>query len=119
MIARRTVFVLMLGVALAAGCGKASGKLKGVAPKGAPLSVLAVHAGDTPTAVTLRGTLVEKCPVAGCWFRLLDDTGVIKVDTKSAGFVVTEIPLTTVVTVGGRVSHEGDETIIEATGLQY
>lgn len=116
---RATILILALVVGLGAGCGKATGKIKGVAPKAEPHSVLAVKAGDTPTAVTLRGKLIEKCPVAGCWFRLDDETGVIKVDTKSAGFVVTDIPLNTTLTVGGKVAHEGDETIVEATGLRY
>src|SRR5437016_10702195 len=38
------------------------------------------------TMVTLHGTMVEKCPVAGCWFMLRDKTGVVKVDTKRSGF---------------------------------
>lgn len=80
---------------------------------------MSVLAGDTPLTVTIEGTLVEKCPVAGCWFRIRDDTGVIKVDTKMAGFVVTEIPLQTRLTVGGKVALEGVEIVLQATGLRY
>jgi len=116
---RATILILASLLALAVGCGKPSGKIKGATPKGAARSVLAVQAGDTPAAVTLCGKLIEKCPVAGCWFRLEDDTGVIKVDTKSAGFVVTEIPLKTTLTVSGKLALEGDETILQATGLRY
>ncbi len=117
---RATTLLLFASLlASVVGCGKADGKIKGATPKGTPRTVLAAQAGDTPGAVTLRGKLTEKCPVAGCWFRLEDDTGAIKVDTKSAGFVVTEIPLKTTVTVSGKLSLEGDETILQATGLRY
>jgi len=43
--------------------------------------------------VVLHGRMTQKCPVAGCWFMLHDETGTIKVDTKNAGFVVVDIPL--------------------------
>ncbi len=59
------------------------------------------------------------CPVAGCWFRLRDGTGVIKVDTKSAGFVVVNLPLGIPMTVAGKAVAEGDEVMIEATGIRY
>lgn len=69
-------------------------------------------------AVTLQGTMIEKCPVAGCWFVLRDKTGAIKVDTKDAGFVVTEVPLGASVTVGGTLAANGERRIA-ATGLLY
>lgn len=94
-------------------------RILGVPPKGEPRSILAVKAGDTPPTVTIQGILVEKCPVAGCWFRLRDDSGVIKVDTKTSGFVVTEIPLKTKLTVAGKVALEGKETILAGTGLRF
>ncbi len=111
--------MLVLVCGLAAACSRPTGKVRGVAPRGEPHTVLAVQAGDAPTLLTVRGRMIEKCPVAGCWFRLDDETGIIKVDTKSAGFVVTDIPLNTLLTVGGKIGHEGQETIIEATGLRY
>ena len=77
------------------------------------------HMPDTPPHVTVDGVMIEKCPVAGCWFRLRDGTGVIKVDTKSAGFVVVDVPLKSRVTVAGRVLVEGDEIVIEATGVRF
>ena len=109
----------LVGTWLCTGCGKSKGKVLGQPPAGPPKTVLAVRAGDTPPKVVLQGRLVEKCPVAGCWFRVQDETGLIKVDTKTAGFVVTEIPLETVVTVAGTVAAEGDEPVIEATGLRF
>jgi uncharacterized protein YdeI (BOF family) len=91
----------------------------GKVPKGQVRQVLAVRAGDTPPQVTLQGVLVEKCPVAGCWFYLQDDTGMIKVDTKAAGFVVVNVPLQTRVTVSGRIASESDDVCLQATGLRY
>ena len=63
--------------------------------------------------------MVEKCPTAGCWFRLRDNTGVIKVDTKSTGFVVVDVPLETKITVSGKVVADGNDVQIEATGIRY
>lgn len=83
------------------------------------MSVLAIRAGDTPPQVTISGVMVEKCPLAGCWLKVQDASGIIKVDTKSAGFVVVNVPLETKVTVSGKIVTEGDEPVIEATGLRY
>jgi uncharacterized protein YdeI (BOF family) len=104
---------------MAVACGQAKSPVLGKAPRGPVRTILAIRAGDTPETVTIQGRLIEKCPVAGCWFRVEDATGTIKVDTKSAGFVVTEIPLDKVLTVGGKVALEGEETIVEATGLSH
>jgi uncharacterized protein YdeI (BOF family) len=103
----------------AAGCHKPQGTVLGKAPEGEMRTVLSVKAGNTPPRVTVRGVLVEKCPVAGCWFRLRDGTGVIKVDTKSAGFVVVNVPLESPMTVAGKAVAEGDEVLIEAAGIRY
>src|SRR5262249_19803092 len=100
-------------------CQRHSGNVLGKAPSGQVKTIVAVRAGDTPPAVTVSGRVVEKCPVAGCWFYLQDETGVIKVDTKAAGFVVVNVPLQTTVTVRGKVQAQGDEVTIEGTGLRY
>ena len=63
--------------------------------------------------------MVEKCPIAGCWLRVRDSTGIIKVDTKAAGFVVVSVPLDSNVTVMGKVTTDGDEVVVAATGLRY
>ena len=91
----------------------------GKAPTGEPKTVLAVRAGDTPPLVTLAGTMTEKCPVAGCWFKLTDTSGTIKVDTQAAGFVVVNVPLDTKMTVAGKIVESGDEILLEATGVRY
>lgn len=104
---------------LLAGCGQPEGTVLGRAPRGEVKNVIAVQAGETAPDVTLRGTMVEKCPTAGCWFYLRDDTGTIKVDTKAAGFVVVDVPLQAEVTVVGKVRTEGDEVSVQAAGLRY
>jgi uncharacterized protein YdeI (BOF family) len=115
----RKICAVLLGTLLLAGCHKPQGKVLGKAPSGEARSVIAVKAGDTPPNVILSGIMVEKCPVAGCWFRLQDSTGMIKIDTRAAGFVVAELPLETKLTVAGKVSSSGDEILVEATGLRY
>src|SRR5437879_9755481 len=101
------------------GCHQPNSIVLGQAPQGEPQTILAVTAGNTPQQVTLRGVMIEKCPVAGCWFRLRDRTGTIKVDTKSAGFVVVNVPLERPMTVAGKAVAEGDEVMLEATGIRY
>ena len=101
------------------GCHKPQGTVLGKAPKGAPTTVLAIRAGDTPQQVILSGVMVEKCPVAGCWFKLQDSTGTIRIDTKAAGFVVVNVPLESKMTVSGKIVTEGDETLVEASGVRY
>jgi uncharacterized protein YdeI (BOF family) len=107
--------VLILGTS---GCGQ-KGKVLGKAPQDPRSTVLAIQAGDAPARLTLEGTMVEKCPQAGCWFRIDDGTGVIKVDTKNAGFVVTSVPLNAKVKVAGKLQHLEEDMQIEATGLTY
>jgi hypothetical protein len=63
----------------------------------------------------VAGEVVEKCPVAGCWFDLRDESGTIRVDTKNAGFVVLDVPLHTRMTVAGRVRTKGEEPQLEAS----
>jgi uncharacterized protein YdeI (BOF family) len=115
--------VLLTGIVLvlalcAGGCGPKA-RVLGKLAKERSSTILAINAGDAPHRLTLEGTMIEKCPQAGCWFRLDDGTGVIKVDTKDAGFVVTQVPLNTKVKVAGLIQQEGDEVQLRATGLTY
>ncbi len=68
--------------------------------------------------VTLQGEMIEKCPVAGCWFILRDKTGTVRVDTKAAGFVVSDVPLHTNLIVSGTVVP-GTQPGLAATGVRY
>jgi len=111
--------VLLLCLLFACGCQKQHGTVLGKAPTGQVRTILAVNAGDTPRQVTLSGQMIEKCPVAGCWFKLRDETGTIKVDTRSAGFVVVKVPLDSKVVVSGKIVTGGDDVSIEATGIRY
>src|SRR5258705_124459 len=109
----------LTGLLLGGGCQPPEGSILGKAQKGKPQTILAVKAGDTPPVVVISGVIIEKCPVAGCWFRLQDRTGTIKVDTKAAGFTVVNVPLKSKVTVVGVVRTEGAEVAMEGTGLEY
>lgn len=110
------VLAVLVGVF---GCSKPKGTVLGKLAKGNPVTILAIRAGDTPPQVTISGIMVEKCPVAGCWLKVQDPSGTIMVDTKSAGFVVVNVPLESEVTVSGKIVTEGDEVLIEASGLRY
>jgi uncharacterized protein YdeI (BOF family) len=114
-----TLFYAMTLALFATGCGKQEGTVLGKRPKGEVETILAVRDGITPPEVTLRGAILEKCPTAGCWFVLQDRTGVMKVDTKSAGFVVSQIPLATEVMVSGKIVYQEDVATLNATGLRY
>ena len=113
-----TLSLLLCATFMAIACGSKT-KILGKAPSEKPSTILAIHSGDAPVNLSLEGAIIEKCPQAGCWFRLEDGTGVIKVDTKAAGFVVTEVPLNTKVKVAGKIQPVGDETQLQATGLSY
>ena len=105
---------------LMAGCRKPNSVVLGNAPTGKPQTISSVKTEKVQTPVTLQGVMIEKCPVAGCWFRLRDRTGEIKVDTKLAGFVVLDVPLESRLTVAGKKAlSESGEITIEATGVRY
>lgn len=104
---------------LLAGCRGSGQNVLGAAPEGKPVTVAAAQAAAVKEPVTVRGKLVEKCPVAGCWFMVKDATGVMKVDTKAAGFVVLDVPLGVDITVSGKTAPNGSERMVEATGVRY
>jgi uncharacterized protein YdeI (BOF family) len=115
----RAAVVILMFILAANGCRRSSGTVLGRITDGEARTIQSVKAGGPPTPVVLQGVMIEKCPVAGCWFRLQDNTSVIKVDTKSAGFVVVNVPLKTRMTVAGKIVMNGSEMEIEATGVRY
>jgi uncharacterized protein YdeI (BOF family) len=104
---------------MAVGCGHQPETARGAALPVVAVSTVAQLASATPAQpLLLRGEMIEKCPIAGCWFMLRDKTGVVRVDTKAAGFVVSDVPLHTNMTVAGRVTP-GGQAGLAATGIRY
>lgn len=109
---------VVLGAILAVsicGCGERTAKTLGSPFDGESIPIQNASSG----AAVVSGTMTEKCPVAGCWFMLQDGSGTIKVDTKNAGFVVVDVPLKTKMTVTGKILTNGNERLLDATGLRY
>lgn len=105
------------GIPFASGCARpavAMGKPQVVGTQ--PATVKELSRASAPVA--LHGVMVEKCPVSACWFRLQDDTGTVRVDVRSAGFTVTDIPQGATVTVWGKPTKD-TEPGLTAQGLQY
>jgi len=113
----RCVPLLALPLLLAA-CGHKQTNVLGTAPSAQPTTQVSLLSARSGSVVTIQGEMVEKCPVAGCWFMLRDRTGSVRVDTKQAGFVVSEVPLHTVMTVRGTVAS-GSEGGLKASGVRY
>ena len=111
----KRVIIALAALALV-GCARAGGTVLGQDPGAAPTTPVK----DLKPAAqsTITGVMYEKCPAAGCWFMLRDKTGVIRVDTKAAGFTVTDVPVNREVTVHGTVKDSG-ERIMSATGMRY
>jgi uncharacterized protein YdeI (BOF family) len=111
--------VLLLGfIGLASGCSDRQSITLGANVEGPVSPIAAVQHTNIDAQVVLRGRMTKKCPTAGCWFVLEDRTGSIKVDTKSAGFVVVDVPLTSSLLVAGRVVTNGNERVIDAAGVR-
>lgn len=108
--------ILAVGVLALSGCARSTANVLGKDPGTAQPTV--VRDLKPASQVTLAGVMIEKCPTAGCWFMLKDGTGVVRVDTKSAGFTVTNVAVNTPVTVRGTVK-DGTERMVTATGLRY
>ena len=107
----------LLGAAAICGCsGGRDGNVLGADPGKAALTPVRDLKADEQ--VVVAGTMIEKCPTAGCWFMLKDGTGVVRVDTKAAGITVTDVPVNTAVTVTGKVKG-GSERLVAATGIRY
>jgi|1185.fasta_scaffold54344_2 uncharacterized protein YdeI (BOF family) len=113
----RAVFATALAVLLIA-CAKRETVLGNFFP-GERAAIAALKTVDNSKPINITGKLVEKCPIAGCWFYLEDSTGRIKVDTKSAGFVVIDVPIGKQVEVAGIVTEEGSEKLLQARGIRF
>ena len=114
----RSTFLVLL-VFISSGCFDHKEKTLGSSIDGTSISIVAAERFTSNLPVVLNGTMIKKCPVAGCWFMLRDQTGIIKVDTKNAGFVVVDVPLNAQITIAGRIASNGTERLIEATGVRY
>ena len=113
---KKSTIFLFVSFALA-GCSHRQPVALG--PKAAQASTIAINRiSPTSKGVTIAGTMIDKCPVAGCWFHVKDSTGVIKVDTKNAGFVVTDVPVGSRVIVSGK-PIKGQDGTISATHMTY
>ena len=110
--------ICFLGASLV-GCSPGGPVVLGMAPTETPLPLADAQRLSEDQTVTLSGILIEKCPEAGCWFLLKDEGRTVKVDTKTAGFVVVDVPLNRQVTVVGRWVKDGNQRILAASGLRY
>jgi uncharacterized protein YdeI (BOF family) len=113
------LLLLSICAALLAGCSGRESKILGTAVEGVAVNIASIPQTTADSRIVLHGTMTKKCPVAGCWFVLKDETGTIKVDTKNGGFAVIDVPLNTSLTVAGRVVMNGRERLIDATGVCY
>ena len=112
-----TVFATLL--MMVAGCAQEKpAAILGTRPSdAAPVHIASLTKSKQPQ--TISGTMIDKCPVAGCWFHVKDSTGVIKVDTKNSGFVVTDVPINSHVTVTGLMRGGDDDQTLTASGMSY
>ena len=111
--------LLALAALLFAGCSDNAPKKLGAPVEGGAILIASAQQSDVNADVVVHGVMIKKCPVAGCWFILQDSSGTIKVDTKNAGFAVVEVPLNTSLAVAGRMTTNGAERIIDASGVRY
>ena len=112
-------WVLAVTLILGGGCRRSGATVLGAAPTAPALTLAAARTAAAGRFVTVQGRMIEKCPVAGCWFVLSDPTGQLRVDTKTAGFVVVDVPLQSRLTVSGWIRTTDGETNLEANGLRY
>lgn len=91
----------------------------GASNGGETANVAAIQKMKLTSPVVARGTMVEKCPIAGCWFKLHDPTGIIKVDLKATKLNVLDKPLNSEVTVRGKVVQNGSEKMIQAASATF
>ena len=117
----RLIFICSVAVA-ALGCGGCTKQQPAETSAGAEVKTvsLAMMQKMKPgTRITAHGTMIEKCPVAGCWFILRDQTGTIKVDLKATKQTVVDVPLNSTVTVRGTIAPDGNKKMIRAVSATF
>ena len=110
---------LCAALLLVTGCTRVGSTVFGIAPQAQPVAIAAANTLPDNVPVVVSGKMTEKCPVAGCWFIVRDQSGTIKVDTKVAGFVVSKVPLQTAMVVSGIIRTNDSQRVIEAAGLRF
>ena len=118
----RYVFARLCGVLMLSllwGCSRHGATVLGQPPEGTVVDLATARLASGGASVIVRGKMIEKCPEAGCWFVLQDGSGKARVDTKTAGFVVVEVPLNRMLTVSGTWVTNGAEVLLAATGIRY
>ena len=105
-------------ILLLVGCAERKPVTLGPPFDGVAVPISEISQTNLTAQIIVSGTMIEKCPVAGCWFMLRDKTGIVRVDTKQAGFVVSEVPIHTQMTVSGTVAA-GTEVGLKASGVRY
>lgn len=111
--------VLTLSMAFFAGCANRQTEARGDNGKAETIGIASIQKMKLASPVVAHGTMIEKCPVAGCWFKLHDRSGTIKVDLKATKLTVVNVPLNAEVTVRGKVAPNGGEKMIQATSAAF
>ena len=109
----------MFALAFGAGCNGREVTMLGQPPDETVMDLATARQVQGKARVTVAGRMIEKCPEAGCWFVLKNGSERVRVDTKTAGFVVVEVPLNRTVTVSGAWATNGTEVVLAATGIRY
>lgn len=120
----KTIYLLLtlatLGTAIFSGCAKQTQEPQASQQSNTKfVSIAAIRKTKNATPVVAHGIMVEKCPIAGCWFKLHDKTGTIKVDLKATKQTVLDVPLNSEVTVNGKVVPDGSEKMIQAASATF
>ena len=115
----KVIYGMVTVAFVSGGCSEQGAKKDSVGSAGKFDRLALVQKMKPKTQVTAHGTMVEKCPLAGCWFVLRDQTGTIKVDLKATKQTVINTPLNSTVTVSGTVAPDGTRKMIRAVSATF
>jgi len=90
-----------------------------VVPDGNEKSISSLTETLIDKTVTVRGEIVQQCPVVGCWMRVKDDTGELFVDLKPGSLELSEKKVGQQVHVSGRLVMQAGELQLEAEHLEF